>query len=95
LCDRVALIKTGAGEVMAVVTLTFLGSFQAAIDSVAISGFRSDKVRALLAYLALEASGRTAASACAGCRGPTKKGWSRKHLDQPPPVRPLCLVFTW
>src|ERR1043165_2564482 len=40
---------------MAVLTLTFLGSFQVAIDSVPISRFRSDKVRALLAYLAVEA----------------------------------------
>ena len=35
--------------------MTFLGSFQAAIDSVPITRFRSDKVRALLAYLAVEA----------------------------------------
>jgi DNA-binding SARP family transcriptional activator len=40
---------------MAVLTLTFLGSFQAAIDDVPITRFRSDKVRALLAYLAVEA----------------------------------------
>jgi WD40 repeat protein/DNA-binding SARP family transcriptional activator len=45
----------GAGEVMARLTLTFLGSFQAAIDGVPISRFRSDKARALLAYLAVEA----------------------------------------
>ena len=40
---------------MAVLTLTFLGSFQAAIDNQPITRFRSDKTRALLAYLAVEA----------------------------------------
>src|SRR5215213_3340467 len=39
---------------MATLTLTFLGSFQATLDGVPIARFRSDKVRALLAYLALE-----------------------------------------
>jgi WD40 repeat protein/DNA-binding SARP family transcriptional activator len=36
-------------------TLTFLGSFQAALDGVPIGRFQTDKVRALLAYLVLEA----------------------------------------
>src|SRR5262245_40577707 len=40
---------------MAALTLTFLGSFQAAIDGKPIHRFRSDKVRALLVYLAVEA----------------------------------------
>jgi DNA-binding SARP family transcriptional activator len=40
---------------MATLTLTFLGSFQAALDDQPIRQFRSDKVRALLACLALEA----------------------------------------
>ena len=40
---------------MATLTLTFLGSFQATLDGVPIARYRSDKVRALLAYLALEA----------------------------------------
>src|SRR5262245_37073128 len=40
---------------MAVLTLTFLGSFGVAIDNVPITRFRSDKVRALLVYLAVEA----------------------------------------
>src|SRR5262245_52518556 len=40
---------------MAQLTLTFLGSFQAALDGVPIARFQTDKVRALLAYLAVEA----------------------------------------
>src|SRR5262245_19105749 len=40
---------------MARLTLTFLGSFQAALDGMPIARFQTDKVRALLAYLAVEA----------------------------------------
>lgn len=40
---------------MARLTLTFLGSFQAATDGAPIARFQTDKVRALLAYLAVEA----------------------------------------
>lgn len=36
--------------------LNLLGSFHATIDGVSLTQFRSDKVRALLAYLALEAA---------------------------------------
>lgn len=40
---------------MGALALTFLGPFQAARDGVPLSHFRSDKVRALLAFLATEA----------------------------------------
>ena len=40
---------------MARLTLTFLGSFQAALDGAPIARFQTNKVRALLAYLAIEA----------------------------------------
>lgn len=40
---------------MARLTLSFLGPFQAGIDSLPVKGFESDKVRALLAYLVVEA----------------------------------------
>jgi predicted ATPase/DNA-binding SARP family transcriptional activator len=40
-----------------VLTLTLLGTFEATVDGVPVSGFRGDKARALLAYLAVE-SGR-------------------------------------
>src|SRR5207244_3842511 len=48
-------VKIAAGEFMAHLTLTFLGSFQATLDGTPISRFQTDKVRALLAYLAVEA----------------------------------------
>ncbi len=37
-------------------TLTFLGTFSATVEDIAITAFRTDKVRALLAYLVLEAA---------------------------------------
>jgi DNA-binding SARP family transcriptional activator len=40
---------------MARLSLSLLGSFQATLDGEPITGFESDKVRALLAYLAVEA----------------------------------------
>ena len=40
---------------MALLSLRLLGPFQAELDGRPVAGFRSDKVRALLAYLALEA----------------------------------------
>jgi DNA-binding SARP family transcriptional activator len=40
---------------MARLTLSLLGPFRAALDGEPVVGFRSDKVRALLAYLAVEA----------------------------------------
>ena len=40
---------------MARLTLSFLGPFQAALDGQPVTGFESNKVRALLAYLAVEA----------------------------------------
>lgn len=42
-------------ETTARLELRFLGSFQVRLDGAALVGFRSDKARALLAYLAIEA----------------------------------------
>jgi predicted ATPase/DNA-binding SARP family transcriptional activator len=39
---------------MALLSLNFLGSFQVSLDEIPLTAFRSDKDRALLAYLALE-----------------------------------------
>ena len=39
---------------MAQLALNLLGTFQAALDDAPITGFESDKVRALLAYLTVE-----------------------------------------
>ncbi|MBP1694332.1 MAG: putative Transcriptional regulator, family, partial [Chloroflexi bacterium] len=39
---------------MARLSLSFLGAFRATLDGVTLSGFKSNKVRALLAYLAVE-----------------------------------------
>ena len=39
---------------MSRLSVCLLGPFQAAIDGEAVTGFRSDKVRALLAYLVIE-----------------------------------------
>ena len=36
--------------------ITTLGTFQAKLDGQSLAAFRTDKVRALLAYLAVEAS---------------------------------------
>src|SRR3989304_4045531 len=40
---------------MAHLSMRFLGPFQATLDGNPVDGFKSDKVRALLAYLAVEA----------------------------------------
>ena len=39
---------------MSGLALSLLGSFQATLDGKTIAGFESDRVRALLAYLAVE-----------------------------------------
>jgi len=39
---------------MARLTIHLLGAFHAAVDGVPVSGFESEKVRALLAYLAVD-----------------------------------------
>ena len=43
---------------MAHLSLSFLGPFQAALDGEPLTGFDSDKVRALLAFLAVESDKR-------------------------------------
>ena len=40
---------------MARLSLSFLGPFQVTLDGQPVTGFKSNKVRALLAYLAVEA----------------------------------------
>src|SRR3954453_22053575 len=50
---------------METLALTFLGTFQAVTDGTSVIRFRSDKVRALLAYLVVEANRpHTRASLC-------------------------------
>ncbi len=47
-------------------SLMLMGQFQAAIDGQIVTSFESDKVRALLAYLAVESDRAHARSALAG-----------------------------
>src|SRR5512145_1611628 len=52
------MIRSGVcqgGRFMPNLSLSLLGPFQAALDGQLIGGFASNKVRALLAYLAVEA----------------------------------------
>jgi len=46
---------TAGGGVMVHLSLSFLGPFQATLDGQPVTGFASQRVRALLAYLAVEA----------------------------------------
>ena len=46
---------TWGGKIMPCLSLSFMGTFQASLDGQLISSFEADKVRALLAYLAVEA----------------------------------------
>lgn len=55
---------------MARLILAFLGPFQAALDGRPVVGFESSKVRALLAFLAVEASRPHAREAVAGLLWP-------------------------
>lgn len=60
-------------------TLAFLGTFSAALGDTAITAFRTDKVRALLAYLALEAEQAHNRHALAGLLWPDLP--ERQSLD--------------
>src|SRR4051794_23021023 len=55
---------------MATILLTFLGSFQVARDGTPLTRFRSDKARALLAYLAVEADRRHSRASLCGLLWP-------------------------
>ncbi|QLQ05250.1 MAG: hypothetical protein HZY76_03480 [Anaerolineae bacterium] len=59
---------------MAHLTLDLLGTFAATLDGRAVQGFRSNKARGLLAYLALEAGRWHAARwpRCSGRKRPTR-----------------------
>jgi DNA-binding SARP family transcriptional activator len=54
LVDPVVIVSRG-GPGMARLCVRLFGSFQVTLDGEAVSGFASDKIRALLAYLAVEA----------------------------------------
>jgi len=77
---------------MAHLSLSFLGPFQATLDGQPLNGFDSDKVRALLAYLAVESDRAHRRQR----RPPRRSGvhGSDRDLPAPPPraagtVRPL------
>jgi predicted ATPase/DNA-binding SARP family transcriptional activator len=59
-CHRVTklhcALRPMTGRIMQILSLNFLGAFEVIAANRAISAFRTDKVRALLVYLALEAS---------------------------------------
>ena len=55
---------------MARLVVSLLGSFEVTLDGVLITAFESNKVRALLAYLAAEADPLTGAKPWPLCYGP-------------------------
>src|SRR5260221_6863693 len=57
---------------MAHLSLALLGSLQIRLDGAPVTGFESDKVRALLAYLALEAERPHRRAALAGLLWPER-----------------------
>src|SRR5947199_237865 len=68
---------------MAHLSLSLLGRPQARLDGVAVAGFESQKVRALLAYLALEADRPHARDALAGLLWPEQPDHdARNNLRQ-------------
>jgi DNA-binding SARP family transcriptional activator len=68
---------------MAHLSLSLLGPFQAALDGQTVAGFESDKVRALLAYLALEADRPHRRETLAGLLWPERPERSaRRNLNQ-------------
>jgi len=54
---------------MARLTIHLLGAFHAAVDGVPVSGFESEKVRALLAYLAVDSDRDHRRERSAGLQG--------------------------
>src|SRR5213079_2714188 len=68
---------------MAHLSLSLLGRPQATLNGVAVAGFESQKVRALLAYLALEAARPHAREALAGLLWPEQPDHdARNNLRQ-------------
>ncbi len=63
-------IDSALGETMARLSLSFLGPFQVTLDGQPATGFESNKVRALLAYLAVEADRPHARESLAGLLWP-------------------------
>lgn len=64
-------------------TLSFLGTIETRLDGVVLTGFRSDKVRALLAYLAVEADRPHRRARLAGLFWPEwKEAEARTYLRQ-------------
>lgn len=63
---------------MARLSLAFLGGFQVALGGVPVTGFESDKVRALLAYLAVESTPQRRA-ALSGLLWPDMPEASARH----------------
>ena len=64
------LVGSAPGGIMARLILSFLGPFQAALDGRPVVGFESSKVRALLAFLAVESSRPHARETVAGLLWP-------------------------
>ena len=64
---------------MAHLSLSLLGAFQATLDGKPITGFESAKVRALLAYLALEADGPHRRESLAGLLWPDRPEQVARH----------------
>src|SRR5512141_1835587 len=60
-------------------TISVLGEFQVLIDDVEVSSFKSDKVRALLAYLAVEAGRSHSRDALMGLFWPDSPEETARH----------------
>jgi len=67
---------------MARLELSFLGPFQVRLGSQPVTGFEADKVRLLLAYLAVESSRPTAVSSWRLCSGPAKLYEQKKAYEK-------------
>ena len=68
---------------MARLSISLLGTFQVLLYGQAVTGFESDKVRALLAYLALESDRPHRREALAGLLWPERP--ERTRAPQPEP----------
>ena len=68
---------------MARLALSLLGSFRVSLDAAAVTTFESDKVRALLAYLAAEADRPHRREALVGMLWPdSSEQVARRNLSQ-------------
>jgi hypothetical protein len=64
--------RLGSGDNMAHLSIRLLGSLQVTLDDEPITAFESDKVRALLAYLATESALPHRRERLAGLQGQTR-----------------------